>query len=83
MDLQQAYSKIDELYSQYVNTEEAYRNAIKSKLLKIVCDVINSDFKYKAHIENGDFDYLPVLTATNNIFQHLRINHFILIFFQI
>ena len=70
MDLQQAYSKIDELYSQYVNTEEAYRNAIKSKLLKIVCDIINSDFKYKAHIENGDFDYLPVLTATNDTIKY-------------
>ena len=66
MDLQQAYSKIDELYSQYVNTEEAYKNAIKSKLLKIVCDVINSDYKYKAHIDNGDFDYLPILTTTND-----------------
>lgn len=64
MDLQQAYSKIDELYSQYVNTED--KNGSKSKLLKIVCDVINSDYKYKAHIENGDFDYLPVLTATND-----------------
>lgn len=66
MDLKQAYSKIDELYSQYANTEEACRNAIKSKLLKIICNVINSDYKYKVHIDNGDFDYLPVLTATND-----------------
>ena len=66
MNKQQANSKIDELFSQYINCEEDFRkNIIKSKLLKVICDVVNSDFKYKSRIENGDFDYLPILTATN------------------
>ena len=53
MDLQQAYSKIDELYSQYIECDEVFRkNTIKSKLLKIICDVVNSDYKYKSHIES-------------------------------
>jgi len=73
MDKQQAYSKIDELFSQYINCEEAFRkNTIKSKLLKVICDVVNSDFKYKSHIENGDFDYLPVLTATNDALKYFN-----------
>ena len=73
MDKQQAYSKIDELFSQYINCEEAFRkNTIKSKLLKVICDVVNSDYKYKAHIENGDFDYLPVLTATNDALKYFK-----------
>ena len=73
MDKQQAYSKIDELFSQYINCEEAFRkNTIKSKLLKVICDVVNSDFKYKSHIENGDFDYLPVLTATNDALKYFK-----------
>lgn len=73
MDKQQAYSKIDELFSQYINCEEAFRkNIIKSKLLKVICDVVNSDFKYKSHIENGDFDYLPVLTATNDALKYFK-----------
>lgn len=71
MDKQQAYSKIDELFSQYINCGEAFRkNTIKSKLLKVICDVVNSDCKYKSHIENGDFDYLPVLTATNDALKY-------------
>ena len=71
MDKQQDYSKIDELFSQYVNCEEAFRKyTIKSKLLKVICDVVNSDYKYKSHIENGDFDYLPVLTATNDALKY-------------
>lgn len=73
MDKQQAYSKIDELFSQYINCEEAFRkNTIKSKLLKVICDVVNSDYKYKAHIENGDFDYLPVLKATNEALKYFK-----------
>ena len=73
MDLQQAYSKIDELYSQYLECDEVFRkNTIKSKLLKIICDVVNSDYKYKSHIENGDFDYLPVLTATNEALKYFK-----------
>ena len=73
MDKQQAYSKIDELFSQYINCEEAFRkNTIKSKLLKVICDVVNSDYKYKAHIENGDFDYLPVLNATNEALKYFK-----------
>ena len=73
MDKQQAYSKIDELFSQYINCEEAFRkNTIKSKLLKVICDVVNSDCKYKSHIENGDFDYLPVLTATNDALKYFK-----------
>ena len=73
MDKQQAYSKIDELFSQYINCEEAFRkNTIKSKLLKVICDVVNSDYKYKVHIENGDFDYLPVLNATNEALKYFK-----------
>ena len=73
MDKQQAYSKIDELFSQYINCEEAFRkNTIKSKLLKVIRDVVNSDYKYKAHIENGDFDYLPVLNATNEALKYFK-----------
>ena len=73
MDKQQVYSKIDELFSQYINCEEAFRkNTIKSKLLKVICDVVNSDYKYKAHIENGDFDYLPVLNATNEALKYFK-----------
>jgi hypothetical protein len=64
MDLQQAYSKIDELFAEYATTETPYKNAIKSKLLKIICDVVKK--RYKANFENGDTDYLPVLTATNS-----------------
>ena len=71
MDKQQAYSKIDELFSQYINCEEAFRkNTIKSKLLKVICDVVNSDYKYK--VENGDFDYLPVLNATNAALKYFK-----------
>lgn len=70
MDLQKVYSKIDELFSEYIKTEESYKNTIKSKLLKIICDVINSDFNYKSYIENGDFDYLPVLMATNDAIKY-------------
>ena len=37
MDKQQAYLKIDELFSQYIDTEESFRrDAIKSKILKII-----------------------------------------------
>lgn len=70
MDLQKVYSKIDELFSEYIKTEESYKDTIKSKLLKIICDVINSDFNYKSYIENGDFDYLPVLMATNDAIKY-------------
>lgn len=73
MDKQQAYLKIDELFSQYIDTEESFRrDAIKSKILKIICDIINSDSDYKPHIENGDFDYLPILTATNDALKYFK-----------
>ncbi|MDD6294632.1 MAG: hypothetical protein PUA64_01465 [Treponema sp.] len=70
MDKQQAYSKIDELFSQYINCKE--KDKIKSDLLKVICDVVNSDYKYKSHIENGDFDYLPVLTAINDALKYFN-----------
>lgn len=73
MDKQQAYLKIDELFSQYIDTEESFRrDAIKSKILKIICDIVNSDSDYKPHIENGDFDYLPILTATNDALKYFK-----------
>lgn len=65
MDFQQAYSRIDELYLEYINSEDLYKNAIKTKLIKIICDIVN--YKYKHFILNGDFDYLPVLTATTYV----------------
>lgn len=73
MDKQQAYLKIDELFSQYIDTEESFRrDAIKSKILKIICDIVNSDSDYKPHIENGDFDYLPIFTATNDALKYFK-----------
>lgn len=73
MEKQQAYLKIDELFSQYIDTEESFRrDAIKSKILKIICDIVNSDSDYKPHIENGDFDYLPILTATNDALKYFK-----------
>jgi len=71
MDKQQAYSKIDDLFSEYIDTENN-RDSIKSKILSVICDVINSDLEYKFHIENGDFDYLPVLTATTDALKYFN-----------
>ncbi|MBR5964996.1 MAG: hypothetical protein IK015_02620, partial [Treponema sp.] len=65
MDLNQSYSKIDELYLEYVKSSDLYKDAVKSKLIKIICNVVN--IKYKKLIDSGDFDYLPVLTATNSV----------------
>ena len=42
MDLQLAYNQIDEYFSKYI---EAGNEADKSKMLKLICDVINSDYK--------------------------------------
>lgn len=67
MDLQKAYKDIDDYFSKYkASGNEAY----KSKMLKVICDIINSDYKYKDALANGDFDYLPVLTATNDAIKH-------------
>lgn len=69
MDLQLAYNNIDECFSKYI---ESGNETEKSKMLKIICDVINSDYKYKTALANGDFDYLPVLIATNDAIKHFN-----------
>ena len=73
MDLQQAYSKIDELYSQYISVDDLYRNAIKAKLIKLLCDVIKSDYNIKKYFENGDTDYLPILEAFNDSLKYYNV----------
>lgn len=70
MDLQLAYNQIDEYFSKYI---ESGNEADKSKMLKLICDVINSDYKYKDALANGDFDYLPVLTATNEAIKFFNV----------
>lgn len=70
MDLQLAYNQIDEYFSKYI---ESSNEADKSKMLKLICDVINSDYKYKDALANGDFDYLPVLTATNEAIKYFNV----------
>ena len=67
MDLQLAYNQIDEYFSKYI---ESGNEKKKKKMLKVICDVINSDYKYKDALANGDFDYLPVLTATNEAIKY-------------
>lgn len=69
MDLQLAYNNIDECFSKYI---ESGKEADKSKMFKLICDVINSDYKYKDALANGDFDYLPVLTATNEAIKYFN-----------
>lgn len=69
MDLQLAYNQIDECFSEYIKSGT---EADKSKMLKVICDVINSDYKYKDALVNGDFDYLPVLTATNEAIKYFN-----------
>lgn len=69
MDLQLAYNQIDEYFSKYI---ESGNEADKSKMFKLICDVINSDYKYKDALANGDFDYLPVLTATNEAIKYFN-----------
>ena len=71
MDKKQAFLRIDELFLEYIDIE-SNRDSTKSKILSVICDVINSDFEYKSHIENGDFDYLPILTATNNAIKYFN-----------
>ena len=70
MDLQLAYNQIDEYFSKYI---ESGNEADKSKMLKLICDVINSDYKYIDALANGDFDYLPVLTATNEAIKYFNV----------
>lgn len=70
MDLQLAYNQIDEYFSKYI---ESGNEADKSKMFKLICDVINSDYKYKDALANGDFDYLPVLTATNEAIKYFNV----------
>ena len=72
MDLQLAYNQIDEYFSKYI---ESGNEADKSKMLKLICDVINSDYKYKDALANGDFDYLPVLTATNEAIKYFNVEN--------
>ena len=69
MDLQLAYNQIDEYFSKYI---ESGNEADKSKMLKLICGVINSDYKYIDALANGDFDYLPVLTATNEAIKYFN-----------
>lgn len=71
MDLQLAYNHIDEYFSKYI---ESGNETDKSKMLKVICDVINSDYKYKGALANGDFDYLPVLIATNDAIKHFNLD---------
>lgn len=71
MDLQLAYNHIDEYFSKYI---ESGNETDKSKILKVICDVINSDYKYKGALANGDFDYLPVLIATNDAIKHFNLD---------
>lgn len=71
MDLQLAYNQIDEYFSKYI---ESGNETDKSKMLKVICDVINSDYKYKGALANGDFDYLPVLIATNDAIKHFNLD---------
>ena len=55
MDLQLAYNQIDEYFSKYIESgNEADKS--KMKMLKLICDVINSDFKYKKYFDNCTFD---------------------------
>lgn len=72
MDLQLAYNQIDEYFSKYIKSGN---EADKSKMLKVICDVINSDYKYKDALANGDFDYLPVLTATNEAIKYFNVEN--------
>ena len=72
MDLQLAYNQIDKYFSKYIETGN---EADKSKMLKLICDVINSDYKYKDALANGDFDYLPVLTATNEAIKYFNVEN--------
>ena len=71
MDKQQAFFKIDELFSEYISLENNH-DSTKAKILSIICDVINYDPEYKSHITNGDFDYLPILIATNNALKYFH-----------
>ena len=72
MDLHEAFSRIDELYSLYMNSKDLYKNAIKAKLIKLICEIIKSDYKIKKIFENGDSDYLPVLEAINDSLQYFN-----------
>ena len=69
MDLQLTYNQIDEYFSKYIESGKD-----KSKMLKLICDVINSDFKYKKYFDNCTFDYLPVLNAINDSIKYYRSN---------
>ena len=70
MNLQLAYNQIDEYFSKYI---ESGNELDKSKMLILICDVINSDYKYKDALANGDFDYLPILTATNEAIKYFNV----------
>lgn len=74
MTIEQAHVKINEYYSQYISPEYPDKNAIKAKLITIVCDTIKIDFSFKKLIENDNFDYLPVLIGTNNALKYFNPN---------
>ena len=73
MDLQLAYNQIDEYFSKYIESGNE-EDKSKMKMLKLICDVINSDFKYKKYFDNCTFDYLPVLNAINDSIKYYRSN---------
>ena len=73
MDLQLTYNQIDEYFSKYIESGNE-KDESKMKMLKLICDVINSDFKYKKYFDNCTFDYLPVLNAINDSIKYYRSN---------
>lgn len=73
MDLQLAYNQIDEYFSKYIESSNE-KDKSKMKMLKLICDVINSDFKYKKYFDNCTFDYSPVLNAINDSIKYYRSN---------
>lgn len=74
MTIEQAHVKINEYYLQYISPEYPDKNAIKAKLITIVCDAIKIDYSFKKLIENDSFDYLPVLIGTNNALKYFDPN---------
>ncbi len=73
MDKQQAYSKIDELYSNYISSDYGgNKDRVKSDLYKIICNLIYSNSEYKEYIAKGVFDFLPVSTATSDALKYFK-----------
>ena len=75
MNLSQTYLQIDELFAEYLSDVDNNKDAIKTKLLKIICEVIKNDSKFKQYFLNGDIDYLPILTATNDALKYFKTDY--------